>query len=347
MNAWRRRWLRRIALAVGTAPMLSHVTVLAAADAAASQSNVVPADAARSEPAALVEAASGVYFAEGRKGSASAANLGRIGNAGFIVGAEGVVAIDTGTSYAQGMALLQAIGRITDRPVRAVIVTHARQEFLFGAAAYQAQNIPVIMQRRAAELMRSRCEHCLANLRELLGEAPMTGSRVVTPEREFDNSEMLALAGRPVELLYFGHSSGPGSTAVFDSDTRTLFAGGLVDHQRVPDVQDADVDGWQRALGQLQKLQIDRVVPGHGGVAPAAAISETARYLSALHARIAQLLQEGAALSDVPDAAALPEFAHWDQYDPIHRRNASVLFVRHERDYLFSMPPSAPAVATH
>ncbi len=346
MNLQRRRCLCRIALAVGTSSTLTPSTVSAAVDAAALQSSVAPADA-RLEPAVLTQAAPGVYVAQGAKGSADAANLGRIGNAGFIVGTEGVVAIDTGTSFAQGVALLQAIVRITDRPVRAVIVTHARQEFLFGAAAYQAQNIPVFMQRRAVGLMRSRCEHCLENLRKLLGDTPMIGSRVVTPDREFDHAEVLALAGRPIELLYFGHSSGPGATAVFDSETRTLFAGGLIDYQRVPDVQDADLDGWQKALEQMQKMQIDCVVPGHGGIAPANAITETGHYLSALHARIIRLLQEGVALSDVPNAATLPEFAHWDQYDPIHRRNASILFVRYERDNLFSEPPSAAAATRH
>jgi hypothetical protein len=37
----------------------------------------------------------------------------------------------------------------------------------------------------------------------------------------------------------------------------------------------------------------------------------------------------------VPDALALPEFALWDQYGTIHRRNASILFVRFERDQMF------------
>ncbi len=344
MNLQRRSWLRRLALTAGAAAVLTRTNAAAGATEAALHQNTASADNnARPDIAVLTRVATGVYVAEGARGGASAANLGRVGNAGFIVGAEGVLAIDTGTSYAHGTALLQAIGRITDRPVRAAIVTHARQEFLFGAAAYQARDIPVWMQRRAAGLMRSRCERCLENLQELLGLAPMADSRVVEPDREFEGGRVLALAGRPVELLYFGHSSSPGATAVLDRQTRTLFAGGLVDRLRVPDVQDADLDGWQQALRQLQTLPIDRVVGGHGGVASAAAIADTARYLVALRERVAQLLRDGAALSDVPDAADLPEFAHWDQYEPIHRRNASVLFVRYERDFMFGAPSSAVA----
>ncbi|MEO5695764.1 MAG: MBL fold metallo-hydrolase, partial [Burkholderiaceae bacterium] len=75
--------------------------------------------------------------------------------------------------------------------------------------------------------------------------------------------------------------------------------------------------------------------PGHGPVAPASVIASNERYLSQLQSRLLVLLQSGAALSEVPDAASLPEFARWDQYETIHRRNASILFVRLEREQLF------------
>jgi hypothetical protein len=57
---------------------------------------------------------------------------------------------------------------------------------------------------------------------------------------------------------------------------------------------------------------------------------------------VQRLLQQGAALSEVPDAAMLPAFADWDQYETIHRRNASVLFVRYEREQLFKRADTEP-----
>jgi len=53
-------------------------------------------------------------------------------------------------------------------------------------------------------------------------------------------------------------------------------------------------------------------------------------------------LQAGTALSEVPDAAALPEYANWDQYDIIHRRNASILFLRLERALLLEQGTAKP-----
>lgn len=300
----------------------------------------VSAAVPRETPERAVEVAAGVYMVQGAPGEPDADNLGRIGNAGFIVGETGVLAIDTGTSYRHGVALLAAIRRVTDRPVRLALITHTRQEFLFGAAAYREQGIPIHMQHQAAGLMRSRCERCLKTLRQVLGEDAMQGTSMFKPDQEFEQSHAVDLIGRPVQVLYFGHSSGPGDVAVLDLRTGVLFAGGLLDNLRVPDVQDSELDGWTRALEALRKLPLSAVVPGHGPVASPKLIDTVDRYLVQLRARVLELLRSGAALSEVPDATVLPAFASWDQYETIHRRNASILFVRFERDRMFQREDS-------
>src|SRR5689334_7458770 len=191
---------------------------------------------------APIELAAGVYMLPGSSGEPDGKNLGRVGNAGFIVGRTGVLAIDTGTSYLHGRALLAAIRSVTEQPVRLVLVTHTRQEFLFGAAAFREQGIPIAMQQAASRLMVSRCETCLQTLRSTLGEDAMRGTTTFSADRVFADPleiDAAALIGRPIQVLYFGHSSGPGDIAVYDPRTRTLFAGGLLDAQRIPDVIDS------------------------------------------------------------------------------------------------------------
>lgn len=288
------------------------------------------------EPASrATEVAKGVYMMQGAPGEVDESNLGRVGNAGFIVGETGVVAIDTGTSYRHGVALLAAIERISTKPIRLAIVTHTRQEFLFGAAAYRERGIPLHMHRKAAALMAARCESCLKTLKRSLGEDAMAGTAMWKPDVEFDKPHTIDAIGRPLRVLHYGHSSGPGDIAVLDSKSGVLFAGGLLDWQRIPDVQDADLQVWKTALGELRKLGLRSVVPGHGALAPPRAIDAVERYLARLEARLVELLKKGAALSEVPDSVVLRDFKDWDQYDTIHRRNASVVFVRLERQQLF------------
>ena len=285
--------------------------------------------------ATAVAIAPGVYAVHGSGGVADEHNLGRIGNAGFIVGPNGVVAIDTGTSYAHGQALLAAIARVTELPVRVALVSHTRPEFLFGGTAFRERGIPVRMHRRTAGLMASRCETCLKTLRLSVGEEPLRGTAMYGADEVFDATHELSAIGRPVRVLYFGHSSGPGDIAVLDAASGVLFAGGLLDAGRIPDIQDSDLPGWQKALRELRSLRPSTVVPGHGARSSPQLIDTVERYLAQLEARVRAMVVAGDSLLGAADAAELPEFDTWDQYDTIHRRNVSIAFVRFERELLF------------
>jgi glyoxylase-like metal-dependent hydrolase (beta-lactamase superfamily II) len=162
----------------------------------------------------------------------------------------------------------------------------------------------------------------------------MQGTALFKPDHEFEQSYSIQSIGRSIQVLYFGHSSGPGDVAVLDQQSGVLFAGGLLDNLRIPDVQDSDLKGWSQALHALGELPIKLIVPGHGPLGSTAVIGSVGRYLVQLNTSVLGLLQSGTSLLDVPDAAQLPEFALWDQYEVIHRRNASVLFVRLEREQL-------------
>ena len=83
-------------------------------------------------------------------------------------------------------------------------------------------------------------------------------------------------------------------------------------------------------------------MPGHGPAAPAGIVDTISRYLDQLQARMAELMNGGAALSEAPDQAGLPEFAGWEQYDNIHRRNASIVYLRLERELLYRTPSETP-----
>lgn len=292
------------------------------------------------------EVADGVFLLPGVRGEIDPDTRGRVGNAGFIVGPTGVIAIDSGVSHRHGALRLAAIRRVTRQPVRALVLTHARQEFLFGATAFQAAGVPVVMHRDAARLMASRCEGCLKTLVSLLGADEMAGTRVPRPDIEIlgpDTADRLPDIGRPVRLLMAAPgqpSASPGHLAVLDERTGTLFAGALLDAGTIPDVQDADLAGWHTALAALCHQPLQQIVPAHGPASPPALIDRVERYLMQLARRTAELLAAGVPLSEVADATDLPEFASDDHYDTTHRRNASIVFLRQERALMLGTGPT-------
>ena len=277
------------------------------------------------------QVASGVYVLSGAGGEITPENGGRVANVAFIVGPGGVIVVDTGISYRQGETIIAAIEKVTRRPVRLAILTHAGQEAIFGAAAFQARGIPVLAHRRAAELIAARCDTCLRNLRSALGDEAMEATRVVKPDRLIDRDEPLALIGRPVRIIAPPWSSTPGSVAVFDESTSTLIAGDLVSIRRIPNLRDANPPAWRSTLDDLAALRCRHLVPGYGPIGTCADIAGLGRYFDALEARVETLLKTGTSLSELRAGGDLPEFAAWDQYEALHAQNASYVYLRLER----------------
>ena len=283
--------------------------------------------------------ADGVYAFVAETGEISPANRGNVGNSGFIVGPTGVVVIDTGISYRHGRRMLAAIGRITAKPVELVVVTHAVQEFLFGNAAFEEHSVPILAHSETAALMKARCAHCLDNLRPILGDE-LEGTRLVLSQRQVSGSTTIEAGGRMLELLYLGWASTPGDLAVFDRVSGTLFAGGLVAVNRIPEMRDCDFEGWLHALETLRKLPVKRVVPGHGPVSGPEAITSTADYLRALDTKIKALYARSSSLLDSVDNAALPAYGDWAMYATTHRQNALHRYLQLEIEELGGDPRS-------
>lgn len=289
---------------------------------------------ATAAPLSPIAIAANVYAFIGDSGEVSPRNRGRIGNAGFIVAPEGVIVIDTGVSYRYARAMASAIKRISKRPIRLAIVTHAHQEFLFGASYFQRQKIPILTHAKTAQLMQSRCENCLHHLKESLGLKEMRGSKVVVPDQQIDASEFISVAGMTLELHVLGWGNTAGDIAVFHRDSGVLFAGGLVDIGRVPELRDSKLKDWQKVLDKLQSFPIKHLVPSHGPIGDMRAIPAFAAYLSAIERKARALFDENVSLSDAEKMGELPEFENWVLYREQHHKNIHRAYLQIEQEDL-------------
>ncbi len=263
-----------------------------------------------------------VYAFVGDNTEATPENEGFVANAGFIVGSAGVVVIDTGASYRYGQAMIEAIRRVTSKPIQLVIITHAIQDFVFGAAAFSERGIPLLAHRMTVDLMKTRCGHCLGNLRKILDEKTLAGTRLVIPERAIEGSTTMQVGGRTLDITWLGWASTPGDLVIFDRTARVMFVGGIVTAARVPELRDGDYNGWLHAIDTLRSMDAKHVVPGYGPPISPKDMERTAHYLKDLDARMRQLYERGAGLMEGVDNADMDDYAQWSLYPEQHRRNA-------------------------
>ncbi|MCX7072110.1 MAG: MBL fold metallo-hydrolase [Gammaproteobacteria bacterium] len=270
--------------------------------------------------------ADGVHADLGAATELSRDNRGEIANSGLIVGSRQMLAIDSGVSRAHGERLYQAWTARADRPFAGLLLSQPAQEFLFGAGAFQRHGVAVLAHRDAARLMRQRCENCLTHLREVLPGGLMKGTALVTPDRLLDAAAPIDLGDRVVQLIDAGPATTPGTLAVFDPASGTLFAGGLISQQRIPSLRDARIPQWLAALEALRPLPIRRIVPGFGPVGDRRQIDDMQRYLREIDRAVRAEYQRGASLLETVAAVQLPAFADWNAYASLHPQNVQYLY---------------------
>ena len=289
------------------------------------------ARAAMSGMPAPVAIAPGVYAFLGDNDAVAPANHGIVANNGFIVGPEGVTVIDTGASYRYGRAMIEAIRKITPLPVKLVIITHQAPEFVFGAAAFRDDDVPILAHARAAQLIRERCSICLANLRKTLGEDEMAGSRVTVPDKTVNGTTEIESGGRKLQLLHFGPASTPGDLAVLDTKTGVLFAGGLVSNGRIPELRNEQIPGWLAALENLHALDLKMVVPGFGAPLRGDDIMRTGDYLRELDVSVKRAYKSGIGLTEAMHTVQVPAFKDYKLYAIAQPQNVQRIYLQLEK----------------
>ncbi|MFF7328821.1 MBL fold metallo-hydrolase [Streptomyces sp. NPDC008150] len=197
--------------------------------------------------------------------------------AGLVVGADGILLVDAGSSLAEGARLRDAAHALTGRRVTHLALTHPHFDHVFGAAAFPGAEVfaaadgdGVSGPADAAALRADAVANGLAPAAAAeAAAAPVAPARPVTGELALD------LGGGVRALLV---NAGPGHTghdlAVrVEGDPAVVFCGDLVEESGEPQAGPDAVPGrWPAALDRLLALGGPDAlyVPGHGAVVDAA-----------------------------------------------------------------------------
>ncbi len=198
-------------------------------------------------------------------------------NVGWFLLGDGVVAVDAGADDATGEAILKAIAESTGgKPVRAVIITHAHGDHAGGVRAFAAAGARLICQEGVAGQL----------LAVVLQTKPGAAAPSARPVVESIAERTIMVDGiHNAQVSFLGAAHSKGDIVVYLPADKILFIGDLATNGRMPFMQspDVDPDGWERALGALSHVNVEKMVPGHGQIGPSSGLLESAAYVHAVN----------------------------------------------------------------
>jgi cyclase len=197
-------------------------------------------------------------------------------NAGWILVGDEVIAVDAGNDAATAKVLLEKIQETAGKPVRYLIITHAHGDHAGGASVFVAGGAQIV---------------CSENAAPALATFAAAATRPRLSMLTFSERFAMFGAKQRVAIYFLGAAHTSGDIVVLLPDQKVLFSGDLALVKRVPYMQAPDVNpkGWENALNGLSRLDVEKVVPGHGTLGTRQAIGDTLSYVKKVN-ELAHLL---------------------------------------------------------
>jgi glyoxylase-like metal-dependent hydrolase (beta-lactamase superfamily II) len=282
-----------------------------------------------------------VWYFRGESGQASASNRGYTSNAGFVVTGNGVLVFDALGTPALARAMLAAIDKVTDQPVRRVILSHYHADHVYGLQVLQAAGAQIWARSEgqiylASDLARER----LAERRETLAPWVDERTEVLAADHWLDlpagQIRSFEMGGMGFRMISAGHAHAPDDLMLFVESSRVLFAGDLYFNGRLPFVVDGNTRGWLAAIKAMRTLGARCIVPGHGAMSCDidADLATTAEYLAFLRQHMGAAVEELVDFDSAYAATDWSRFAGLPTFDEANRRNAYSVYLEMQAEML-------------
>lgn len=227
----------------------------------------------------------------------------------FIITPQGVIVTDPISTEAATW-LNAEIKKLTNQPVRYVIYSHNHNDHITGGKVFSGQALFV--------------SHSAARPKILNASDPDTP----VPDLTFTDRMSIDLGSKRVELIYTGKNHSDNSLVVLLPEHKLLFAVDFIPVETVAyrSLPDGYPDDWIDSLKQVERLNFEILVPGHGKIGKKEHVRMFREYLEALRTAVSEQIRKGASLEEAKKTVRLPKYEQWYGYSDWFTENVEGMY---------------------
>lgn len=226
---------------------------------------------------------------------------GRGGNVGVSVGDDGVIVIDD--QFAEmAPALMAAIAKISDAPIKFMVNTHYHGDHTGGNAEFRKIGAAVVAHHNVHKRQSSKIEN------QLFGRTVEPVADNMKPHLTYSESATFHMNGGHVQVIYApGHTDG--DSLIYFEDANVIHMGDNFFNGLFPYV-DIDAGGSVKGMIAAHQTALDlanaqtQIIPGHGPMATATDLKAAQDLLKDVLSRVKSRIDDGqnleAILADNP-----------------------------------------------
>jgi glyoxylase-like metal-dependent hydrolase (beta-lactamase superfamily II) len=186
-------------------------------------------------------------------------------NSGIIVGDDGVMVIDAQATPVMAQQVIERVKKVTDKPIKYVLLTHYHAVRVLGASAYQGAEILASAGTRNLIVERGK-----ADMDSEIGRFPRLFRAVESipgltwPTVTFPDQVSVWLGKREVRIMHIGRGHTAGDVVAYVPDANVVFSGDLVEYHSACYCGDAHFTDWPATLDRLAEFSAAALMPGRG-----------------------------------------------------------------------------------
>ena len=278
----------------------------------------------------LEKVAEGVYTSIGVTAPYLYESNAHNNNLGFIIGDDSVLVWNASSSYLLAQSFHKEIKKITDKPVKYVILENSQGHAMLGSNYWQEQGATVVAQEIVEEEITKKGDRVFNRLQRVLRDK-FDGTELTMPDKFFKDEMKFDLGNRIVEAKYFGYAHEHSDIMLWLPKEKIAFAGDIAFNNRLlPIFKITETQKWLEAWEKFAALDAKIVVPGHGDVTDMATVTKyTKDYLVYLRTKIEEILDEDGGLNEAYNID-MSDYKHLDTYKELGRQNIATLFIQME-----------------